>query len=40
MESHILTLDEVKGLEWRLILIKMMHGLLKLAGYIWKIEGY
>lgn len=40
MESHSLTLDEVKGLVWRKTLSEMMHGLLKLAGHIWKIEGY
>ncbi|WP_275690955.1 hypothetical protein [Klebsiella pneumoniae] len=40
MESHSLTLDEVKGREWRKTLSEMMDSLLKLAGYIWKIEGY
>ena len=40
MESHGLTLDEAQGWEWRKTLSEMMHGLLKLAGHIWKIEGY
>lgn len=40
MESHSLSLGEAQSWVWRKILSEMMHGLLKLAGYIWKIEGY